>query len=358
MTPLESYQHDVTHQGFQLDEAQQRVAKSIQSLYEALLSPPEIIPTKHFFSFLNKKSIKPIKGLYCWGGVGRGKSYLVDRFFDCLPFKEKKRIHFNQFMQDIHGALEGLPKTPDPLVIVARKLAEKYRVICIDEFHVDDITDAMIMTGFLHALYSENVTLVCTSNIAPEKLYKNGLQRERFLPAIALIKENSHVLQLDNGLDYRRALFEKQGTFHVVEKEGSTQVMQQHLLGSKVVAKKQTIQINSRSIQCRARAENLIWFDFDALCQTARSSRDYMLLAQDFKMILISDIPEMNDSHNDIAQRFIQLIDALYDNRVVLVVTAAVQPEQLYQGKSLAFPFKRTVSRLIEMRSESYQSKS
>ena len=356
MTPLESYQQDIKSREFEIDKSQEMAVKQTQALFETLINSPKPTSKKGMFGLFNEKKITPIKGLYCWGGVGRGKSYLIDTFFDCLPFKEKKRIHFNHFMQEIHAKLKLLPKTPNPLSIVAEELASKYRIICIDEFHVDDITDAMIMAGFLDSLFSQGVTLVSTSNIEPKRLYKNGLQRDRFLPAIDLIIEHTDIIHLDSGTDYRLTLLEKHGTFHVLKGEESTHIMQQHLkeLSTTLIEENQNVCINNREIQSLAHSEQEIWFSFNELCNTPRSSRDYIVLAQDFQTILVSDIPAMDDGNNDVIQRFIQLIDALYDHRVKFIATAAVEPEQIYQGKGLAFPFKRTLSRLIEMRSEKY----
>jgi cell division protein ZapE len=358
VTPLESYQQDIENGKIEPDKFQQMAVQHTQALYKALLDTPKPAPKKGLLSFFQSTQITPIKGLYCWGGVGRGKSYLIDTFFNCLPITDKKRIHFNHFMQDIHSKLKVLPKTPDPLVIVAEELAQKYRVICIDEFHVDDITDAMIMAGFLNALFTQGVTLVFTSNIEPDELYKNGLQRDRFLPAIKLIKEHTLELQLDNGKDYRLALLEKHGTFHVINEQNSIQIMEQHMneLTNTSIERNKPISINGRDIQCIAQTDQQIWFDFKELCQTARSSKDYIALAQDFETILVSDIHAMDDSHNDVIQRFIQLIDALYDHKVKFIATAIVETELLYQGESLAFPFQRALSRLIEMRSQKYLS--
>ena len=358
MTPLESYQKDIKARDFQHDKSQEMAVQQTQALYEALINTPKPSIKKGLFGFLNGQKITPTKGIYCWGGVGRGKSYLIDTFFDCLPFKEKKRIHFNHFMQDIHAKLEILPKTPDPLVIIAEELATKYRLICIDEFHVDDITDAMIMAGFLDALFSQGVTLVSTSNIEPNELYKNGLQRDRFLPAIDLINEHTNVIHLESYIDYRLALLEKHGTYHVLEGQESNDIMNQHMseLANTKIEKDQAVSINGREIQCSAHTDQQIWFSFNEICNTPRSSRDYIVLAQDFETIMISDIPKMDDGHNDIIQRFIQLIDAIYDHRVKFIATAVVEPELLYQGEGLAFPFKRTLSRLFEMRSEKYLS--
>lgn len=358
MTPLKTYQQDMIKRNFVVDKAQESAVIKTQTLYDALISSAEDEKPRGLFQFLKQKKVKTIKGIYCWGGVGRGKSYIIDSFFHSLPFPEKKRIHFNHFMQEIHQKLEGLPKTPDPLTIVARDLASKYRILCIDELHVDDITDAMIMAGFLQALYELNITIVWTSNISPDKLYKNGLQRSRFLPAIELIKTYSEVIELDNHIDYRLALLEKHGTYHVNDSKDSNDIMRQHFIELTGVPNEenQMIEINGRDIQFRAQIEQLIWFDFKALCQTARSSNDYIIIAQDFETVLISDIPKMDNGQNDVVQRFIQLIDALYDHKVKLIITAASEPNLLYQGTILEFPFKRTASRLFEMRSEVYLS--
>jgi len=373
VTPLEAYQADIETRGFQSDEAQQQAVAHTQHLHDELISAKTETDSSSLFRLFNKlkkEKIPPIKGLYFWGGVGRGKSYLIDTFYDCLPFHDKKRVHFNQFMHDTHNQLKNLPKTPDPLVIVSSKIAEECRVLCIDEFHVDDITDAMIMAGLLDGLFACGVTLVTTSNIAPEQLYKNGLQRDRFLPAIDLIMEHTTTFNLDNGIDYRLALLEKYGTFHVSPPNKSedtslnasldNSILQQHMyeLANTNIVENTLIKINNREINCRACADNQIWFEFSEICETPRSSTDYIVLATDFETLLISNIPIMDDSKNDVVQRFIQLVDAVYDHRVKFIATAEASPDKLYTGKGLQFPFQRTMSRLHEMRSEAYLSHS
>lgn len=355
MTPTEAYQSDIENRGFRADKAQQNAVSHTQVLYDELLTAKPARASNSLFSFLKKEKITPTKGLYFWGGVGRGKSYLIDTFHECLPFPDKKRVHFNQFMQDIHNQLKVLPKTPDPLIVVSRKIAEECRVLCIDEFHVDDITDAMIMAGLLDALFAYGVTIVTTSNIAPKKLYKNGLQRDRFLPAIDLIIQHTNIFNLDSGIDYRLELLEKHGTFHVQDNSDDS-ILHQHIneLANTSVTENTHIELNNREIHCRARADNQIWFTFDEICKTPRSSVDYIALATNFETILVSDIPIMDDSNNDVVQRFIQLVDAIYDHRVKFIATAIAAPDQLYTGKGLQFPFQRTMSRLHEMRSENY----
>ena len=377
MTPTEAYELDITNRDFQEDKAQREAVNHTQILHDKLLTTKPAENSKTLFSFLKNKNTTPVKGLYFWGGVGRGKSYLIDTFHDCLPFHDKKRVHFNQFMQDIHNQLKNLPKTPDPLIIVSSAIAQECRVLCIDEFHVDDITDAMIMAGLLNGLFASGVTLVTTSNIAPKHLYKNGLQRDRFLPAIDLIMEHTNVYNLDSGIDYRLELLEKHGTFHVKNKEhvknkkdvknqsqtpneADDHILDQHMreLANTNIVENTEFELNKRVIHCRARADNQIWFSFAEICETPRSSVDYIALAKEFETILISDIPAMDDGQNDVAQRFIQLVDAFYDHRVKFIATAAAEPDQLYSGKGLQFPFQRTASRLHEMRSEDYLSHS
>jgi len=359
LTPIEAYTKDKETRGFRSDPAQLYAVEQTQQLYTSLITSPDSDKEKSLFSFFKKDKSKSITGLYFWGGVGRGKSYLIDTFYDCLPFSEKSRVHFNHFMHDIHGQLKTLPKTPDPLVIVAKDIAAKYRVLCIDEFHVDDITDAMIMAGLLDALFSEAVTLVTTSNIAPDELYKNGLQRSRFLPAIELIKQHTKTVHLENGVDYRLALLEKHGTYHVNKDSlDDTVIMQQHLqeLANTKIDNNPTINLNGRALQCRARSDNQIWFSFSEICQTPRSSADYIALSRDYETLMVSGIPQMDDGKNDVVQRFIHLIDALYDHKVKFIASAVSEPDQLYIGERLSFPFQRTISRLFEMRSESYLS--
>lgn len=361
MTPLVAYEDDIKNRNFQSDPVQATAVIETQALYDKLINSDKHEDKKGLFGLFRKEKITPIQGLYFWGGVGRGKSYLIDTFYDCLPFPQKSRIHFNHFMQKIHARLKILPKTPNPLIIVANDLAKQYRILCIDEFHVDDITDAMIMAGLLDALFSKGVTLVTTSNIEPDKLYKNGLQRDRFTPAIDLLHEHTKIIHLDNGIDYRLALLEKQGTFHIVERaESSKEILESQLKGlaNTSISYNQEISLNNRTLLFTAKSDNQIWFSFSEICQTPRSSADYIILARDYETILIDNILTMDDGQNDVVQRFIQLIDALYDHRVKLIATAFTQPDKLYTGQRLAFPFQRTISRLIEMRSERYLSQS
>lgn len=375
MTPEQSYQNAIDKLGFKPDKKQAEAVQLTQQLYLKLITTPRSAPSEHFFQrlmqsvrqkFFFHKPAQAIKGLYFWGGVGQGKTWLIDSFFNTLPFPDKRRIHFHHFMQEIHEQLRILPKTPDPLRIIAKQLAQQYHLICIDEFHVQDITDAMLLAGLLKALFFYGVTLVTTSNTAPDKLYKNGLQRERFLPAIELLKQNTKVFELDNNTDYRSLLFEKEGYYHTPLNEHNADMMLQHYISisNHGPIEPQTIEINNRAIQTMAlnhpadkHPDSAIWFDFNDICNTARSNSDYLLIARRYTHILIANIYPMDEQKDDVAKRFMHLIDALYDNHCYLVISASAEPDDLYHGRKLKRSFQRTASRLKEMRSKLYRGK-
>jgi len=357
MTPLERYQLDLQKEGFVHDPQQEKSVEYTQTLYEKILAATTL--KKGLLDKLFETTPQPIKGLYFMGGTGRGKTYLVDCFYDCLPIKEKHRVHFHRFMLEIHEQLKQLPHSPDPLVIIGKSLAKQYRVLCLDEFHVHDIADAMIMAGMLGAMFKAGLTLVATSNIAIADLYKNGLQRERFLPAIKLLQENIHEFDLMEGTDFRFKFLTSGHTYQVTDKEEGQQFLQQKMEGlSPVPVKhKRGIIINHRTLEYIELADDVIWFDFDVLCNTPRSASDYIELACQFHTILIGHVTPMGEEQDDVAKRFIHLIDALYDHNVKLIITADVQPDELYSGRKLAFAFNRTISRLMEMGSSEYLSK-
>jgi len=354
VTPLERYQQDCVEKQLRADPAQQQAVRLLDALYHQLLQPPKF----SLWQRLRRQSPAPVRGIYLWGGVGRGKSYLADLFYDALPFGEKRRVHFHRFMQQIHQALKLLPKSPDPLEIVAKKIAAELRVLCLDEFHVSDIADAMLLSGLLKALFANGVTLVTSSNIPIHALYKNGLQRERFLPAIGLLQHHTQEFNLDGGTDYRLNLLEKSGSYHTPLDDQAAQALQQQF-ASLVTESPQwdlTITVNNREIVVKALAGEVIWFDFPQLCQTPRSATDYLEIARCYPTVLISDIPKIHHENDGVTKRFIDLIDALYDHHVKLIASADVPAEQIYLGERLAFPFQRTVSRLQEMRSHRYLS--
>ncbi len=354
MTPKERYRRDLRRPGFEHDPEQARAVEALDTLYHRLLEPP---PKPTLWQRLRGERPGPVRGLYLWGGVGRGKTYLMDTFFDCIPFEEKERLHFHRFMQQIHEQLKKLPKTPDPLPIVAHEVARRVRLLCLDEFFVHDIGDAMLLAGFLEALFENGVTLVTTSNVAPRDLYRNGLQRQRFEPAIELIERHTETVALGHGRDYRSRLLEQAGTYHVERQAAAARerlAAQWRALVPNAVAAPRPLAVNHRTIDAEALADGVAWFDFEALCATPRSAADYLEIARTFPTLLLGWVPVLDESRDDVAQRFIHLIDALYDHNVKLVVAAADYPPRLYTGQRHAFSFQRTVSRLVEMGSEAY----
>ena len=357
MEPAQRYQKDLLSGAFKHAAQQQQAVDQLQTLYEQLLVAAKQ-KQPGWLQKLFQVKIAPVFGLYLWGGTGRGKTYLMDSFYDCIPFTEKYRVHFHRFMLDIHGQLRQLPKSPDPLNIVAKQLANKYRLLCLDEFHVHDVADAMLMAGLLKALFNNGVTLVATSNIAIDDLYKNGLQRERFMVAIELLHRFTDEVELSGGKDYRFSTLEKNENYQVVEIGKGQDSLQACFEKMAVVPAKhnRALIINNRTIQYLALADDLVWFDFRELCATYRSANDYIEIAQMCTTVFISDIHCMTEAHDDVAKRFIHLIDALYDYQVKLVATAEALPSELYTGKRLAFAFERTVSRLTEMGTRRYLS--
>ncbi len=357
MTPLESYQHDLKRSNFKADAAQLHAVELTNALYEELLTANLKTNTQHgFLAGLFKSKPAYIKGLYFWGGTGRGKTYLMDCFYECLPFKDKHRIHFHHFMLDIHEQLCTLPKSPDPLVIVAEKFAARYQLLCLDEFHIHDIADAMLMVGLLKILVDNGVTIVASSNIAIKDLYKNGLQRERFLSVIDLLEEVTTEYNLGDDIDYRFNILEKSATYFVgINEETSKKLTACFENIAPVKAKHdRQIKVNNRYIDYVACADDAIWFGYSAICKSARSAHDYIEIAQIYTTVVISQIPVMDESYDSAAKRFIHLIDALYDHNVKCICSAEAEPGQLYTGKRLAFAFERTVSRLTEMQTNNY----
>ncbi len=351
-TPLERYQADLAHPDFNEDPVQAAAVRQLQNLYERLLQPPRA----SFLDRVLKRPLQPVKGLYLWGGTGRGKTYLADSFYAALPFADKYRVHFHRFMQDIHGQLKILPKTPDPLVIVARQLAKQYRLLCLDEFHVNDIADAMLLGGLLKALFEQGITLVATSNIPINELYLNGLQRDRFLFAIDLLSQHTQEFHLMGETDYRFSVLDETGTYYVGSEQAAQTWLRDHLHHLSPVEPlfDTQLEINQRKIPVVAVADDVIWLEFAALCEAPLWAADFLEIAQQFHTVLIAGVPRMDEEKDDVAKRFMHLIDSLYDHSVKTVITAAAEPVDLYHGRYLALPFQRTVSRLIEMGTQRY----
>lgn len=362
MTPLERYQADLRRSDFSHDPAQEMAVMKLQDLYDRLLQVSAPQNNKFFSRFRSKlkkpKAIEPVKGLYFWGGVGRGKTYLMDAFYDALPFEQKMRAHFHRFMRRVHQELKSLEGAKNPLSIVADKIAAEARVICFDEFFVSDITDAMILAGLFEQLFSKGVSLVATSNIVPDGLYKDGLQRARFLPAIALINQHTEVVNVDGGVDYRLRALEQAELYHwPLDAEADKSLLTSfNSLNPDAEHSEENavISIEGRDIPVRLVSDDVAWFDFAALCDGPRSQNDYIELAREFHAVLLSNVPQMSVATDDMARRFINLVDEFYDRNVKLVVSAAVSLESLYQGGRLDFEFERTQSRLLEMQSHDY----
>lgn len=365
-SPLERYQRDLTRPDFRKDPAQADAVRLLQELYEALIvaENAEQNATSSLAwiaRIFQRRKIEPVKGLYFWGGVGRGKTYLMDNFYESLPFERKMRVHFHRFMRRVHAELKALGGQKNPLRLVAQTISQEARVICFDEFFVSDITDAMILGTLMEELFKRDVTLVATSNIAPDGLYKDGLQRARFLPAIALIKEHTRVVNVDGGVDYRLRALEQAELFHSPLGEvAETRLME--CFRSLVpctgeIESSLSIEIEGRQIAVRYMAEDVVWFDFMAVCDGPRSQNDYIELAREYHSVLISNIPGLGRDNDDQARRFINLVDEFYDRHVKLVLSAARPLVNLYSEGKLGFEFQRTVSRLLEMQSHEYLAK-
>lgn len=362
MTPLEQYHQDLQREDFFADEAQANAVAHLDGLYHRMLAPK--LEVKHsFFERLFKRdhtlSNQPEQGLYFWGGVGRGKTYLVDTFYECLPIERKMRMHFHRFMHRVHHELNQLAEQSDPLEIVADTFKQETDIICFDEFFVSDITDAMILGTLFEALFARGITLVATSNIPPDDLYRNGLQRARFLPAIELIKQHCQVVNVDSGVDYRLRTLEQAEIYHFPLDDIAERNIDRYFQQLSVEPRQRdiTITINNRDLPTRHEAEGVVHFSFDTLCQSARSQSDYMEIAQLYHSVLLSEVTVMGEEQSDAARRFIAMVDEFYERNVKLIMSAEVALEDLYQGERLAFEFKRCCSRLIEMQSHDYLAK-
>ncbi len=355
---MSCYQADLAKADFQHDPAQELAVENLQRLFDDLLAQePE--KTGWLSSLFSTSSqVTPIKGLYFWGGVGRGKTYLVDTFYHCLPFTQKKRTHFHVFMQQVHESLKKYRERKDPLKLVAAELAEDTRVLCFDEFVVNDVADALILAKLMQALFAKGVTLVATSNVEPKWLYKNGLQRDLFLPTIDLIYQHTDVLNIDGGIDYRLQFLNKADIYFSPLSPGATEGLEYNFkqLAPDAGKPEHVFEVLGRSLHSIYWADGIVWFDFAELCETARSQNDYIELARCFHTIIVADIPELTFTHEDAARRLINLVDVAYEHNVKLIISAAALPDALYQGnkEAVKFEFQRTASRLHEMQSTDY----
>jgi len=354
------YRQNLQRADFQQDPAQQAAVGELQRIYDELMSDPPAPPKRSWLTRLTGRaqaeSSPPVRGLYLWGGVGRGKTYLVDLFCETLPLERKLRIHFHSFMYKVHGELKKLQHQQEPLKTIGRRFAEQARIICLDEFFITDITDAMLLAGLLEALFANGVTLVTTSNIPPDDLYKDGLQRARFVPAIELIKQHLAVLNVDGGVDYRLRYLEKAELYHHPLDERAEAVLNdafEHVAPEKGHGGGH-LEIQGRQIPTRRQADGVVWFDFKDICDGPRSQTDYIEIAHCFHTVLIANVPVLDWQMENQARRFLNLVDEFYDRSVKLIISAAVPPEGIYQGEKLKFEYQRVLSRLHEMQSHAY----
>ncbi|MCZ2723051.1 cell division protein ZapE [Marinomonas sp. 15G1-11] len=360
MTPLERYKKDLERPDFNYDPAQEEAVMALQDLF-LRLTEVKVTKKKGIFGLFKKhEAVDVEKGLYFWGGVGRGKTYLMDTFYDCLPFERKTRLHFHRFMQMVHKELQQLHDVKNPLEIVGKRIASKAKIICFDEFFVKDITDAMILAGLLKVLFENGTSLVATSNIEPDGLYKNGLQRARFLPAIELVKIHTKVMNIDGGVDYRLRALKQAKLYYTPLGDGANKSLSESFArlvpDLNQVKQGGAIEIEGRKISLIESCEDVAWFSVSSLCDGPRSQVDYIEIAKLYTTIVLSDLPQMDASKDDIARRFISLVDEFYDRHVKLIISAEVPIHEIYTGTQLAFEYDRTVSRLLEMQSEEYLS--
>lgn len=346
------YQQTLAERGYTADPAQLRAVAALQrcqdewAAYKARRG-----------NAVTKLLVRPPipRGVYMYGGVGRGKSFLMDCFFQAVPLQRKTRLHFHEFMREVHRELQELKGTANPLDELGKRIARKFRLICFDEFHVADVTDAMILHRLLDALFANRVSIVTTSNFHPDGLYPNGLHRDRILPAIELLKAKMEVTNVDNGTDYRQRTLEHLQLYHTPLGETADAALSTAFAElAEAHDEDPLLHIEHRELRSRRRAGGVVWFDFKTLCGGPRSQNDYLEIAQQFHTVILSDVPQMQPRSASEARRFTLLVDVLYDRRVKLILSAAVPAEQLYTEGPLSHEFPRTVSRLHEMRSAEY----
>ena len=357
MNLREAYENSLNRGAHDRDPAQEAIVTELSQLQQRLEA--SINSRRGLLSLFRRDSAsasEPVPGLYIWGGVGRGKTFLMDLFFESLSVESKKRIHFHRMLQDVHARLAQLGDIEDPLDQVAADIAADTRVLCFDEFFVSDIGDAMLLGRLLDGLFRRGVILVATSNLAPDDLYKDGLQRQRFLPAIEALNKHTKVVKMEDGVDYRLRLLQQAGTY-LVPDDDSARARLQHYFdesASSQVQNSYALHINGRDILSRSCAKGIAWFEFAEICDGPRSQNDYIEIARWYPTVIVSGVPRLDATREDPARRFIALVDEFYDRRVKLIVSAAAEVDSLYCGSKLEFEFERTVSRLIEMQSTDY----
>lgn len=341
--------------GFEEDPAQLAVVEVLQQLQDRLRQPAGLLQrtASLVLPFMRPR---PPRGVYLWGGVGRGKTLLMDLFFETLARPDRRRVHFHRFMNEVHERLGALRDVAEPLDRVAGDIARETGVLCFDEFFVSDIGDAMLLAGLLEGLFRRDVVLVTTSNSAPADLYRDGLQRARFLPAIDLLQRHTRVLHIEGGTDYRLRLLRRAGTFISPADEPAEATLDRYFddIASSAPEHDDSIPIAGRTIRTRKRAKGVAWFEFKELCGGPRSTSDYIEISRRYPAVILSGVPVLTGEHENAARRFVSLVDEFYDRRVKLILSAAAKPDALYRGSKLTFEFQRTVSRLLEMQSPEY----
>ena len=354
LSPLSRYQQLLSTGSFESDAQQLQAVRALEALWHALQQQSQPSVLNRFVG----RNQSGIRGLYLWGGVGRGKTWLMDLFFEQLPIRQKQRIHFHRFMQRIHNSLRELGTAQDPLNRIAKAWAKNCRVLCLDEFFVADIADAMLLARLLEGLFAQGMTLVTTSNVAPDSLYQGGLQRARFLPAIDMIKQHTEVLELRGKIDFRLRILEQSEIFHYPLDASAELMMRKSFdLMAAECELAHDLDINGRSFHAQRRGDGVIWFAFAELCEKPRGSTDYIEIARTFNTVMLSDLPQLSEEDANAARRFITLVDEFYDRNVKLLISAEKPIAELYTGRKLAFEFQRTASRLTEMQSHAYLSR-
>lgn len=354
-TPLERYQAALATGDFSEDAVQLAAVTYMDNLYHEIIKSQDSSGGGWFSSLFKSKPVMP-KGLYMWGGVGRGKTWMMDMFYESLPIKRKMRMHFHHFMQRVQRELVALQGQADPLKKVADIIHQEAVVICFDEFFVSNVSDAMILGDLFSMLFDRGITLVATSNIEPSGLYKNGIHRDRFLPAIAQVEKHTTVMNIDAGIDYRLRLLKQAKLYSSPLTDDTKDWLSERfdtLAGGQTISTS-PIMIGGRNIDVIKRTEAMLLADFRALCMQPRSAADFIEIANDFDTVMVDNVPALNDTLMDPTRRFIYLVDEFYDRRVKLLIRAEQSILTLYQGEKLAFEIERTRSRLLEMQSEEY----
>ena len=352
----ELYARELALRGLSFDPAQLAAVARLDAVRRRLLRPPRTWLPRWLGARLRRRLDAPVRGLYLWGGVGRGKTWLMDLFFASLPFAERRRQHFHRFMHDVHARLAGLRHERDPLDQVAELIAREARVLCLDELQVADIADAMILGNLFDALFRRAVTLVATSNTAPRELYKDGLQRARFVPAIESLERHLEVWRVGGTTDYRLAELTQAGVYLPAVAPNTHARLEQLFtrLADHGARAGGSVLIEGRPIPVIRAGSGVLWCAFTALCAGPRSADDYIEIAREYHSVIVSEVPLLDATSDDEARRFIALIDEFYDRNVKVIISAAAPAPALYRGERLAAPFERTVSRLIEMQSAAY----